>query len=503
VSKASILIVEDEAIVAEDVGNKLKRLGYEICGTTGSGEEAVALAREKHPSLVLMDIRLRGRMDGVEAAQSLRKENDIPVIYLTAHSDAATLERAKQSEPFGYILKPFEEPDLETHIQMALYKHRADQEVRRQREWFEVTLRSIGDAVITTDAQGRVTLLNGVAEEMTGWKLAEAQGRPIGEIFNIINEESRAAAQNPVERVMREGKVVGLANHTVLISKAGRERAIDDSAAPIQDGRGRILGVVMVFHDVTEKRQAEAVLARSNAELEKAVAERTAALQEMVEELEHFSHTITHDMRAPLRAIQGFASLMSEACGDCTKTESKEHLGLIRDAAARMDRLITDALQYSKAGKQAMALGPVDVASLLRGIVASYPTMQGPGAEVKIEGTFPKVMANEAGLTQCFANLLSNAVKFVAPGIRPRVRVTSEARDGMVRVWFEDNGIGISREAQNKIFQLFQRATRDYEGTGVGLALAKKVTERMEGRIGVESVLGQGSRFWVELAPAR
>jgi two-component system, cell cycle sensor histidine kinase and response regulator CckA len=267
-SKARILIVEDEAIVAADLSQKLARLGYEIAGVTGGGPEAVQLARERRPDLVLMDIRLQGEMDGVEATQAIGRDSAVPVIYLTAHADPATLERAKVTEPFGYILKPFDELQLGTHIQMALYKHQAEKRVRLEREWLQVTLHSIGDGVITTDAAGRVTLLNPVAEELTGWKLAEAQGRPIGEVFNIINEETRRPAPNPVERVLREGKVVGLANHSALISRGGGERAIDDSAAPIKDAQGGVLGVVMVFHDVTEKRRADAELRANTKELE-------------------------------------------------------------------------------------------------------------------------------------------------------------------------------------------------------------------------------------------
>jgi two-component system, cell cycle sensor histidine kinase and response regulator CckA len=266
-SKAKILIVEDEAIVAKDLSQKLERLGYHIAGVTGRGSEAVEFAREHRPDLVLMDIRLQGAMDGVEAVETIHRDYAVPIIYLTAHSDPATLERAKVTEPFGYLLKPFDELQLGTHIQMALYKHQAEEKVRQQREWLQVTLHSIGDAVITTDAAGQVTSLNPVAEELTGWKLAEVLGRPIGEVFNIINEETRKPAPNPVERVLKEGKVVGLANHSALISREGRESAIDDSAAPIRDSQGRTLGVVMVFHDVTEKRRAEAALRTANSEL--------------------------------------------------------------------------------------------------------------------------------------------------------------------------------------------------------------------------------------------
>lgn len=234
-SKISILIVEDEAIVAEDLSLKLGRLGYEVIGVTPSGEDAVLLARQHRPNLILMDIHLEGDMDGVDAAQKIRQECGIPVIYLTAHSDPATLQRAKLTEPFGYILKPFEELELETHIQMALYKHQAEQELRKQREWLQVTLQSIGDAVLTTDALGNVTSLNPVAEALTGWKLADALGRSFEEVFQLIDEKTRTPAPSPVQAVLREGKSVELANHTALIARDGQERAVEDSASPILD----------------------------------------------------------------------------------------------------------------------------------------------------------------------------------------------------------------------------------------------------------------------------
>jgi signal transduction histidine kinase len=166
-----------------------------------------------------------------------------------------------------------------------------------------------------------------------------------------------------------------------------------------------------------------------------------------------------------------------------------------------MDRLITDALQFSKAGRREMRLEPTDAAALLVGIIQSYPSMQPPKALIGLEGKIPRVLGNEAGLTQCFSNLLDNAVKFVQPGKVPEVRVRAETREAFVRLWFEDNGIGIPKQAQGKLFLMFQRATTEFEGTGVGLALVKKVAERMGGKVGVESEPGKGSRFWLDLRP--
>lgn len=235
--------------------------------------------------------------------------------------------------------------------------------------------------------------------------------------------------------------------------------------------------------------------------LEHLVVERTARLQELVDELEHFSYSITHDMRAPLRAMQGFAGILMKDSSNLNEAQV-QYLGHIVESASRMDRLITDALNYTRAVRTDLRLGRVDAQRLFEGIIKSYPNLQSPRARVDIEGGLPPVLANEAGLTQCFANLLDNAVKFVRPGQQPHVTVRAEANNGSVRFWIEDNGIGIAPEFQPYLFQMFRRASPDYDGTGIGLALVKKTCERMNGKVGVFSELGRGSRFWMELQAA-
>ncbi|HWI57034.1 MAG TPA: PAS domain S-box protein [Bacillota bacterium] len=252
-----------------------------------------------------------------------------------------------------------------------------------------------------------------------------------------------------------------------------------------------------------ERVRLHAQLRQHAAHLEQTVTERTAKLREMMQELEHFSYSIVHDLRAPLRSVMSFAELLAVHCGTHLTAKGQDFLRRLKEAVDRMDQLITDALQYSWAIRSELPLSRVDVAALLRGLLESYPQFQHAQAAIRLEGEFPPVLGNVAGLTQCFSNLLVNAVKFVAPGTCPQVRIWAEKHSNQVRLWVQDNGIGISPENQEQIFEMFQRLHTDaYEGTGVGLALVRKVVERMGGRVGVESQPGAGSRFWLELQSA-
>ncbi|SDT95300.1 GAF domain-containing protein [Verrucomicrobium sp. GAS474] len=244
-------------------------------------------------------------------------------------------------------------------------------------------------------------------------------------------------------------------------------------------------------------------LSRANTGLETLVRVRTAKLHELVEELEHFSYTITHDMRAPLRAMQGFSEILCEAEG-LTQQDRNDYLGRIITAASRMDRLITDALSYNKAVREELILEAIDPARLLREMIESYPEFHPMRLKVTIGGPLPAVRANAAGLTQCFSNLLANGAKFVIKDRFPEIRVDAGPgeTEGTVRLRFADNGIGIAPEMIPKIFGMFHRGSREYEGTGVGLALVRKVVERMGGKVGVESKPGEGSLFWIELSRA-
>ncbi len=261
--KAQILIVEDESIVAKDVENMLRRIGYDVPAVVSSGEKAIEKTAQVSPDLVLMDIMLKGDMDGVEAAEQIRSRFYIPVVYVTAYADDGTLQRAKVTEPFGYIIKPFQERELHTTIEMALYRHKMERKLKESEQWLSTTLRSIGDAVIATDTEGCVTFMNLVAQALTGWSQEEATGKPLRIVFNIVDERTGEAVEDPVAKVIQGGEIIELANHTLLIARNGTRLPIDDSAAPIRDDNGNLIGVVLVFRDTTERKRAGEALRES------------------------------------------------------------------------------------------------------------------------------------------------------------------------------------------------------------------------------------------------
>lgn len=256
-AKARILIVEDERLVAEVMQLSLQDMGYIVTSVASSGEMAVKKTEETKPDLVLMDIVLKGKMDGIEAANQIRSKYDIPVVYITAYSDETILERAKITEPYGYIVKPFKERNLQITIEISLYKHKMEKRLKESYQWSSAVIKSIGDAVIATDPEGIIKLMNPIAAALTGWKQEDALGKHLTTAFNIISKNPCKQVENPVLKVIREGIFYGLAEHTVLVTKDGIEIPVDIIGSTIKDSNGNIIGTVMVFYDIIERKRIE------------------------------------------------------------------------------------------------------------------------------------------------------------------------------------------------------------------------------------------------------
>jgi len=253
--KNQIMVVEDESIVAEHIRISLQNMGYSVTSIASSGAKAIKDAEDKSPDLVLMDIVLDGEMDGIETAKIIRSRFNIPVVFLTAFSDENILERAKITEPFGYVIKPFNDTDLRINIELALHNHTMEKKLKDSEQWLTATLNSLGEAVITTDKKGTIKTINPFAEVLTGWKREDALGKPLATVFNVISEGTEKHVKDPVKKAIQEGSFYGLADRTILIAKKGAKMPVDIIGSAIKDDRDNIIGVALIFYDIIERNR--------------------------------------------------------------------------------------------------------------------------------------------------------------------------------------------------------------------------------------------------------
>jgi PAS domain S-box-containing protein len=362
-------------------------------------------------------------------------------------------------------------------------------------------IESTSEMICITDLDDRFTFVNRAFAVAYGYAPEEILGKTPDILFSPKNSPEL------MSEILAGTRAGGWRGEVIDRRKDGTDFPVFLATSQVRDQTGRIVGLMGVAQDITTRKQTEAALQEAQAklkahadELEILVEGRTAKLREMVAELHHVSYALMHDMRAPLRAMAGFADMLTRLEENYNPAEAREHARRIAVAAARLDNLVKDALNYTKILHQQLPIEPVDLSRLLRGLIESYPNLHPDTAEIRLEEPLPVVLGSESLLTQCFSNLLGNAVKFVAPGARPRILVRAEpVRDQSVRIWVEDNGVGIPDSVRHRLFGMFQRFNTDYEGTGIGLAIVRKVTEQMGGSVGVESEVGKGSRFWVQL----
>jgi PAS domain S-box-containing protein len=367
--------------------------------------------------------------------------------------------------------------------------------LRESEERLRVTLRSIGDAVIATDPNGRVVFMNPVAQHLTGWTDADAIGRPLDEVFHIVNEETRAVVQSPVERVLREGTVVGLANHTVLVGHTGGETPIDDSGAPIRDADGEIMGVVLVFRDVSDRKQQERERGLLHREGEaRAAAEHASRMKD------EFLAILSHELRSPLQGILGWLTVLRELRSDPEQRERA--LQAIERGVHQQAQLVNDILEMSRivAGKLQIESAQVELAGVVEDCIdQALPLAQRKGLEVTSDvAKCDAVLGDRNRLRQSITNLLANAIKFTPSGGRIEVRCHREGTDVVVVV--RDSGEGIAADFLPRIFDRFSQGDAGSRpasgGLGLGLSIVRQIVELHGGSIRAESEgPGRGATF--------
>jgi|GEM_PF-1124771 len=324
-------------------------------------------------------------------------------------------------------------------------------------------------------------------------------------LFAAVHPEDRARAERVLSDALNAHSAEGYYIEYRTRATNGQEtrwiRGTGKAFFNPQNEPVRLIGTVL---DITDLVKARETMAERRGELEQLVAERTASLREAVAQMEEFSYSVSHDLRSPLRAIQGYAEIVLEDYKDKLDPQAHDYLQRISNAGARMDLLTQDVLTYSKIGRVAMRLEPVSLDRLVAETIQQYVYTASLHGGVTVDAPLPSVLGHAPSLVQAVSNLLANAVKFVPKGTPPRVRVWAERRGAEVRLWVEDNGIGIPPEHQTRIWGMFERLNprEHYEGTGIGLAIVRKSIERMGGKVGLESDGKHGSKFWIQLPAA-
>ena len=368
-----------------------------------------------------------------------------------------------------------------------------DAELKQQKDLLAVTLASIGDCVIVTDQIGHITFMNKVAEEVTGWKFDEANGRPATEIFHIVNEETRQPVESPVEKVMKEGVIVGLANHTILIRKDGTEVPIDDSGAPIRDAKGIVHGVVLVFRDFSEQKRASRELREAKEAAETANKAK-----------DQFLAMLSHELRTPLTPVLATLNLweVSEKLPEPVRSDVQ----MLRRNIELEARIIDDLLDLTRLGRGMVSVSPedTDVHELLELLIdLSQSELQDKDLNVslRLNASRHYVHTDAARLQQVFWNILLNAIKFTESGGSITID-TSNNSEGKIDVSIADTGIGMTPETISKLFVPFEQGDRTrhrrYRGLGLGMAISNALIKLLKGKLNAQSEgLGQGSTFKV------
>ena len=484
-SKKRILVVEDERLIAADLQKRLERLGYLVPMLATSGEEALRCARSAPFDLVLMDIRLEGELDGIAAAQALKAEFDLAVVFLTAHSDVDTLHRATLAEPHGYMLKPITDGDLRSVLPISLYKHAMERRVRASEAWLSTTLKSVGEGIIATNNRGDIVFMNPVAEQLTGWTADSAYGNALMDVMPLFEESTDQPAKNPTLDL-----IAGENRSYMLISKTGRHTAIE---AGWYENRASdsLLGAIVVIRDISVRRETERRLIES----------------QRMEAIANMAGALAHDFNNQLMVILGYADELTARLRGTDQEDARE----IKQAASIAGSITAQLLTLSR--RDPVVLVELDVNEVLSEVLPLIAHTLGRSRRVStnLDSGLGLVRGDRNQLKQVLLNLALNARDAMPSGGELRLessvvevagRAPSERlyRAGpYVQLRVTDTGQGMDPATLARIFEPFFTTKKAGNGTGLGLSIVHSIVAKSGGYIEATSEIGRGTSFQILL----
>ncbi len=452
-------------------------------------------------SYVVCDAELDSRI-GPQDLPAYRATNIRAVICLPLHKSGkfTAAMAVHQTTPRQWTSNEIELVQLVVaRCWESLERARTVRSLQRSEQRLRFMAESMPQKIFTAKPGGEIDYVNAQWNEFTGRTLQEVQDWGW---LHFVHPDDREENVRLWKHSIATGEPFQIEHR--FLRHDGVYRWHLTRAHPMRGGRGNVLMWLGSNTDITEMVQARETVAERRRELERLVSERTASLREAVEQMEEFSYSVSHDLRAPLRSMHGYAEVVLEEHSDQLDDEGRDYLRRILSAASRMDRLTLDVLTYSKLARTPVQLKPVALDELVTECIQHYSQFSTGRAQIEVLRPLGHVLAHEPQLMQAVSNLVGNALKFVAKDTVPQIRLYSEARDGLLRLCVRDNGIGVPSEYQRRIWGMFERVHPEggYEGTGIGLAIVRKAMEKMGGTVGLESDGRTGSIFWIQLPPA-
>ena len=482
----SVMIVEDEGLIATDIAAQLTSSGYAVNGITASGEEALAHLSQSHPDLVLMDIKLKGQLDGIATAMRVRSEHSLPVIFLTSHADNDTLARAKHAEPLGYLVKPFRKVNLCSAIEMAIYKHRVDMALLEREEWLSSVLQSTADPTIVIDTQGVVRFLNPSAEKLLGSTLLQFAGTQWTEIMPLFSEKGDAI-DNKMLFDNRTIDNASLPPGLVLRRADGSEVAVEGELSPSFTS-GVLAGIIVTIRDVSQRHEQAA---------------RLHSEQKMIA-LGRLAGAVAHDFNNLLTAMIGHASLLPE---EAVQPGSRSRVSVVLDAATTAVGITEQLLTLS--GNHVVESHVFSLNDRVRSLLPLVSPHLGSNIDTatRLDSSTGKIRMNPAHCDEIIQNLVTNAREAMPGGGTVTISTSNLDRtvsgaagpttERFVQLLVEDTGEGMSSEVQAHLFEPFF-STRDCgRGRGLGLSIVYGIVKDAGGEITVKSTLGHGASVGV------